>query len=103
MPNLPFLANMNVSPRTVSALRQAGWDIVRVSEVMLAYASDDEILNLAREQTRVIVTQDLDFSTLLALSGQNRPSLVTLRLTVSDPDAVTAKLLDVLPAVEQPL
>lgn len=47
-----------------------------------------------------MITQDLDFSALLALGGYQEPSLVTLRLTVSDPETVTRRLLDVLPGLE---
>jgi predicted nuclease of predicted toxin-antitoxin system len=94
---------MNISPKTISALQQQGWDIIRVSQILPATASDQEILHLARQADRVIVTQDLDFSTLLALGGYNRPSLITLRLSTSDPDTVTQQLLRVLATREQAL
>jgi predicted nuclease of predicted toxin-antitoxin system len=61
------------------------------------------ILELARNQNRVIVTQDLDFSTLLALSGFDRPSLITFRLSVPTPEIVTRRLLDVLVSYESAL
>ena len=53
---------------------------------------DSEILKFARQQNRVIVTQDLDFSELVALRGYARPSLITLRLFVSDPETITRTL-----------
>ena len=98
-----FLANMNISPKSVDALRRQGWDILRVSELLPVNASDQEILDLDRQEGRVVVTQDLDFSTLLALGGYNRPGLITLRLSVSDPDAVTEKLQEVVPQFEESL
>jgi predicted nuclease of predicted toxin-antitoxin system len=64
-------------------------------------APDQEVLQLARREGKVVVTQDLDFSALLALGGYDRPSLITLRLSVSDPETVTRRLLEVLPQVEQ--
>jgi predicted nuclease of predicted toxin-antitoxin system len=64
-------------------------------------ASDLEILEFARQENRVIVTQDLDFSMLLALGGYNKPSLITLRLSLTDPNIVTQKLIDTIPQVEQ--
>jgi predicted nuclease of predicted toxin-antitoxin system len=94
---------MNISPQTVAFLRQRGWDIIRIPEVLPATASDREILEFARQQERVIVTQDLDFSTLLALSGYNQPSLITLRLMVSDPETVNQKLIEILPGKEEAL
>ena len=95
-----LLADMNISPKTVDALQQRGWDVIRVSQVLPMDASDDEILALARREGRVVITQDLDFSALLALSGYDQPSLITLRLAVSDPETVTRRLLEVLPGLE---
>jgi predicted nuclease of predicted toxin-antitoxin system len=103
MAGIRLLADMNISPQTVAFLRQRGWDIIRIPEVLPATASDREILEFARQQERVIVTQDLDFSTLLALSGYNQPSLITLRLMVSDPETVNQKLIEILPGIEEAL
>ena len=101
MTDIKLLADMNISPLTVSALQGQGSDIIRVSEVMSRTASDLEILEFARQENRVIVTQDLDFSMLLALGGYNKPSLITLRLSLTDPNIVTQKLIDTIPQVEQ--
>lgn len=66
-------------------------------------AEDADILNWARGNGRVVITQDLDFSTLLALGGYSEPSLVTLRLGNSDPQTITTVLLAILPQVEREL
>lgn len=100
---LPLLADMNISPLTVAALRDAGWDILRVSDRLSKFATDPEILAFARQEGRVILTQDLDFSTLLALGGHNRPSLITLRLSDTDPAQVTARLIQILPQLQERL
>jgi predicted nuclease of predicted toxin-antitoxin system len=99
--DIKLLADMNISPQTVTALQGEGSDIIRVCEVMSGTASDLEILEFARQENRVIVTQDLDFSMLLALGGYNKPSLITLRLSLTDPNIVTQKLIDTIPQVEQ--
>lgn len=100
---LRFLADMNISPQTVGALAAEGMDIVRVSSLLPANASDESILDLARRQGRVVITQDMDFSALLALGGHDRPSLVTLRLLNTDPEVVTQRLRQVLPQMEDAL
>jgi predicted nuclease of predicted toxin-antitoxin system len=94
---------MNISPETVRELRRNGWDIIRVSDLLPQNASDEAILSLARREGRVVVTQDLDFSTLLALGGHARPSLITLRLVLSDPETITRRLLEILPRSEKQL
>ncbi|NJN99018.1 MAG: DUF5615 family PIN-like protein [Anaerolineales bacterium] len=94
---------MNISPKTVTILHQQGWNTIRVSRILPATACDEEILDLARREDKVVVTQDLDFSTLLALRGYDRPSIITLRLSTSNPDVVARQLLRVLPGLEQSL
>ncbi|HBE33296.1 MAG TPA: hypothetical protein DD990_18755 [Cyanobacteria bacterium UBA11368] len=103
MTALKLIGDMNISPQTVTALQQQGWDIIRVLDVLPATASDVEILNFARQENRVIVTHDLDFSMLVALSGYNQPSLITLRLSSTDLNTVNQKLLEILPQIEQQL
>jgi len=98
-----FLANMNISPKTIEALRHKGWDIVRVSQILSSNALDHEVLELARQEGRILVTQDLDFSALLALGGCQQPSVITLRLEVSDPETITRTLVKSLPSIEQAL
>ncbi|UCD49251.1 MAG: DUF5615 family PIN-like protein [Phycisphaerales bacterium] len=98
-----YLADMNISPQTVDALAAEGTDIVRVSSLLPANASDQSVLSLAREQERVVITQDTDFSALLALGGYDQPSLVTLRLLNTDPEIVTQRLRQILPQTEAAL
>ena len=98
-----FLADMNLSPSTVADLASDGIDIVRVSSLLPVNVSDKEILDLARYEGRVVITHDVDFSTLLALGGHARPSLVTLRLLDTDPGLVTQRLRQVLPKIEDVL
>lgn len=62
-------------------------------------AEDIEILEFARRENRVVITQDLDFSSLLALGGYEKPSLITFRLSVPDPETITQKLLEFLPQI----
>jgi predicted nuclease of predicted toxin-antitoxin system len=94
---------MNISPITVGALTEAGWNTVRVSTPLAANSSDEAILSYAAEEGRVVCTQDLDFSDLLALTGRDRPSLVTVRMSNPVPDIVTSRLLEVLPIVADDL
>ncbi|WP_423224734.1 DUF5615 family PIN-like protein [Candidatus Amarolinea aalborgensis] len=98
-----FIADMNLSPLTVNDLRRDGWEIVRVSDFLPADASDDKILAWTRSQDSVLITQDLDFSTLLALAGFLRPSLITLRLSNTDPGVVTSRLRRIIAQIEQAL
>lgn len=95
-----FLVDMNISPLTVERLRSDGWDVIRVSELLPATAGDDEILQLARKLNRCVITADLDFSAMLALGGHARPSVISLRISVGDPETVCERLVKALPMLE---
>jgi predicted nuclease of predicted toxin-antitoxin system len=96
-----LLADVNIGPRTVERLRSLGHDVVRVGEVLMPTASDREIIEYARDEDRAVLTQDLDLTTIVALSGGNRPSVITLRLPSARIESVNAILEAVLPALEE--
>ena len=87
---------MHISPATVQHLIELGHDVVRVSAVMPNNAADREIVDWAVAHERAVLTQDLDFSDIVALSGAGRPSLITLRLSDSRVDNVNRVLSSVL-------
>ena len=103
MKSIRLLADVHISPKTVADLQKQGYEIMRSSEFLPANAPDINILEFARTENWVVLTQDLDFSMLVALSRYSQPSLITLRLSSAKPDIVSQKLLDVLPQIEEAL
>jgi predicted nuclease of predicted toxin-antitoxin system len=57
-----LLADLHISPATVSFLRSLGHDILRVTAALPPTADDTEIIAYAAQENRTIITQDLDFS-----------------------------------------
>lgn len=98
-----LLCYLHLSPVTVQFLRHLGHDAIRATERLPATAADEEILELARTDGRVLVTQDLDFGALLAASGARAPSVVTLRLALPHVEAVNRVLAATLSAAETAL
>ena len=103
MPRLEFLANMNISPLTVEDLRSLGWSIVRVPEIMDKKSKDRELLIYARKHNKVVITQDLDFSSLLALGGYAKPSVINLRFENAKPDFMTRRIIEIVKELEREL
>jgi predicted nuclease of predicted toxin-antitoxin system len=95
-----LLADLHISPRTVKFLRSLGHDVVRVDDILPSTAPDEVIVARAIEERRTVLTQDLDFSAIIALAGKNVPSLISLRLSSSRVEHVNTVLQDVLPTVE---
>ena len=88
---------MGISMKTVSWLRDAGHDVVHLLEQELQRLPDSEILEKARQEGRVVLTMDLDFGYLLAVSGWVLPSVVIFRLSDERPERIVARLKAVLP------
>jgi predicted nuclease of predicted toxin-antitoxin system len=88
-----FLVDMNLSPRWVDFLAAAGHDAVHWSDVGEFNASDREILEQAHRNGQVILTQDLDFGTLLAVGGLATPSVIQFRAQAVLPSDVGQQLL----------
>jgi predicted nuclease of predicted toxin-antitoxin system len=64
-------------------------------------SSDESVIAFASESGRAVLTQDLDFSALIALSGASAPSIVTLRLASARVEHVNAVPETVLPLIEE--
>ena len=100
---MKILADLHISPRTVEFLCSLGYDAVRVNQVMSATATDAQIIEKSISESRVILTQDMDFSALIALSGRAVPSLICLRLSSSRIEYVNGILKRILPGIEEDL
>ena len=98
---MKLLADLHISPDTVGFLRGLGHDVLRVNDILPATAPDEEIIARAIEESRIIMTQDMDFSALIVLSGKNAPSLVSLRLHSSRPEYVNSILGRALPVIAE--
>ena len=92
-----FLVDMPISPRTVSYLRQLGYEAMRADELGMERVKDEQLLQYAAEQDMAIITMDLDFGGLLALSGMTKPSVITFRLRNPDANHINKMSEDMLP------
>jgi predicted nuclease of predicted toxin-antitoxin system len=81
-----FLADMGVSMTTVETLREQ--DLIRMA--------DPDIITKARREERVVLTFDLDFGEIMALTRTARPSVVLFRMRNQTPAAVTPRLIHLL-------
>lgn len=75
-----FLLDMGLAPRTARYLRERGYDAVHLREEGLQRLPDVQIVAKAVAEQRIILTHDLDFGRIVALSKERAPSVVTFRL-----------------------
>jgi predicted nuclease of predicted toxin-antitoxin system len=74
-----FVVDMNLAPSWVTRLTRLGFEAVHWSTIGAATAPDDEILAWAREHGYVVITNDLDFSAILAAISSQAPSVLQIR------------------------
>lgn len=98
-----FLADMGISLRTVSWLRSAGYDVVHLRQQGLQKLPDHEILIKACAEERIILTVDLDFAQLLAVSGDSLPSVILFRLGNENYHLINQCLTEILSQCQEDL
>jgi predicted nuclease of predicted toxin-antitoxin system len=69
-----FIIDMNLTPRWVEYLSDAGYECVHWSRIGPANASDRHICAYAREQGFIVLTNDLDFPQMFAYTKDHSVS-----------------------------
>ena len=101
---LRFLIDNALSLLVAERLGEAGHDAVHVRAYDLQAATDEVIVERAREEQRIVVSADTDFATILALRLARQPSFVLFRRgTERRPEQQAALLLANLAAIEDDL
>jgi predicted nuclease of predicted toxin-antitoxin system len=76
---MKVLLDMPVSSLLLDVLDAYGHEGVHAHQIGQDRAPDQELLEIARRENRVVVTADLDFPRLLALSSAEGPGLILFR------------------------
>jgi predicted nuclease of predicted toxin-antitoxin system len=92
---LRLLLDHNVGGGVALALRQAGLDVLFVGD-MDPHMPDAAVLRLAVQEQRLIVTQDLDFGTLVYHSGHPHAGVLLLRMAPSGRDERIHAIVQIL-------
>jgi predicted nuclease of predicted toxin-antitoxin system len=73
-----FIADACCDFLMVRALRKAGYDVLRVSEIS-PRATDIEVIDLALQEARILITEDKDFGQLVYAHGRDNCGVIFLR------------------------
>ena len=87
-----FLADMGVSQRVVTWLQAQGHDATHLRDEGLQTLENGAIFTKAFRESRIILTWDLDFTEILALSKTGNVSAVVFRLMNTRSDHVIERL-----------
>lgn len=87
-----FLADENTDVRIVRALRADGHDVVSVAEDEPGIP-DEKVLEWANRESRILITEDLDFGELIFRDAMPCYGLLQLRIQGMDTQAKIARVL----------
>jgi len=82
---MKLLLDENLIPGFSTILQELGYSARHVYDVDLDQTPDEEIIAFARSSGETILTNDLDFSRIMALSKEVFPSIITFRLGALNP------------------
>jgi len=93
---MKILVDMNLSPRWVALMADAGMEAAHWSTIGAHEAPDIEIMAYANRNDYVVLTNDLDFSAILAATHREKPSVVQIRAEDLSPLAIGPQVLSAL-------
>lgn len=93
---MKLLLDMNLSPRWIASLTDAGIEAAHWSTLGDKCAQDEEIMAYAKNHNYVVLTHDLDFATILAATQGEKPSVVQIRADDISPEATDIQVVAAL-------
>ncbi len=100
---LRFLADMGVSQGIVQWLRQEGHDAVHLRELGLQTLPNGLIFEKALVESRIVITFDLDFGEIVALSPGGQGRVILFRVNNTRTSFLIERLSSVLPSTSEAL
>jgi predicted nuclease of predicted toxin-antitoxin system len=88
-----LLVDMNLSPRWVGMLSEAGIEAAHWSKLGAHNAPDSEIMAFAAVNNYIVLTHGLDFSAILAATQGEKPSVVQIRAEDVSPDVISKQVI----------
>lgn len=93
---MKLLVDMNLSPRWVKVLADAGVEAAHWSSLGAMNAPDTEIMAYAKVNDYVVLTHDLDFGAMLAATHGEKPSVVQIRAEDVSPNVIGTQVVAAL-------
>lgn len=100
---MKLLVDMNLSPRWIDLLTRSHFEAVHWSNVGSPHALDEEIMTYAARHDYVVVTNDLDFGAILAVTHGAKPSVLQIRSENLSPDVIGVQTINALTQLAEQL
>lgn len=86
-----FLANENIPLKTCKELKNEGLDILSVREIEPG-ATDEKVIQIAKEDDRILITFDKDFGKLVFMQKQMIKGIILLRFPPVSPSIISENI-----------
>ena len=93
---MKLLVDMNLSPRWIGVLNDAGIEAAHWSSLGASNSPDSEIMAYANTNNYVVLTRDLDFGTILAATQGKKPSVVQISADDVSPNLIGLQVIAAL-------
>jgi predicted nuclease of predicted toxin-antitoxin system len=81
MPDIKFIADVNVEKPIVEYLSKQGYDIKWIPDINCEMTGD-ELLELANKEKRILITNDKDFGELIFLQKRLTTGIILFRVKI---------------------
>ena len=95
-----LLLDQDIYAVTRKFLIEAGHDVAIAAELQLSQAPDEEILKVAEEQNRILVTRDRDYGNLVFVKGI-KTGAIYLRILPNNINTIHSHLKSILQTYSQ--
>lgn len=93
-----FIVDENTGRKLVTLIKQAGYDVIFSFDI-LPGADDEQILDFAQNNKRILITEDKDFGELIFRLNRPASGVILLRM-VKDPVKRFERIKDILDNAE---
>ncbi len=100
---MKFLLDENLPPSLASQLNNIGYEARHVMSIGYNNTPDFKITELAAQTGEIILTHDIDFGTILVLTGLSKPSVILFRWEIISTTSLFLFLEKYLPELEDEL
>ena len=90
-----FLADESCDFAVVRALRSEGHDVLAIAEIS-PRIGDEQVLTLARDEQRVLLTEDTDFGELVYAQGLGSSGVILFRFSAAARSSIVAAAIDAI-------
>ena len=99
---IKFLLDESCDAAVALALKEAGYDVLMVAHISPGIP-DEDVIKLALEQDRILLTEDKDFGQLVYAAGKESCGVILFRFPSNEREIMAQKAVELANTEKEPL